>query len=247
MKTVLKRTALLAGTLAVFSSAHADGLYLGVPGYGGNGCPVGSASVTLSPDQKSLSILFDQYMAEAGGPNGRQVDRKTCNISIPVHVPQGLSVSIFTVDYRGFNSLPSGGRSLFSTEYFFAGVRGPKFQKTFQGPMEQDYTLTSSLVGVGQVWSACGEDVNLRVNTSMTAYTNRYKDDALSTVDSVDLKSGLVYHLQWKSCGGNHSQPTPPQGSGRRDDGYDNGGGWDQPAPAPSRGNSRGGSRRGRR
>jgi len=27
---------------------------------------------------------------------------KSCNVAIPVHVPQGFSVSVLQVDYRGF-------------------------------------------------------------------------------------------------------------------------------------------------
>ena len=65
-----------------------DSISLGVPGYGGSGCPGGSASVTLSPDGKSLTLIFDQFIVEAGGPTGKRIDRKNCDIAIPVHVPQ---------------------------------------------------------------------------------------------------------------------------------------------------------------
>ena len=83
-----------------------DDVRLGSPAYGGSGCPRGSAAVALSPDAKSLSILFDNFIVEAGGDSGRRTARKTCNVAIPVHVPQGYSVSILKIDYRGFNSIP---------------------------------------------------------------------------------------------------------------------------------------------
>jgi hypothetical protein len=126
--------------------------------------------------------------------------RKSCNISIPVHVPQGLSVSIVTVDYRGFVSVPRGGMARLSTEYFFAGSRGPRFNKMFRGGFEDDYNVGDQIGVVGLVWTPCGADTNLRVNTSMLARTNRYQDDVLATVDSADISSGLVYHLQWRRC-----------------------------------------------
>ena len=47
-------------SLSVASAFAQNDIALGTPGYGGNGCPAGSASVTLSPDAKSLSIIFDQ-------------------------------------------------------------------------------------------------------------------------------------------------------------------------------------------
>lgn len=196
MKNVIKGLGIFAAVFAL--NALADDIYLGEAGYGGNGCPSGSASVTLSPDAKALSILFDQYSAEAG--NGRSIDRKSCNIAIPVHVPSGMSVSIIEVDYRGYVSAPAGGSASFRTEYFFAGSRGPTFTKNFNGPYDDEYTLKSNLGLNAVVWSACGADVNLRVNTSMVAKSNRRMDTTLATVDSADFKAGLIYHLQWRRC-----------------------------------------------
>ena len=136
MKKFLAIAALLASSL-VATAAHADDIALGVPGYGGTGCPDGSASVTLSPDQKSLSILFDNYVVEAGGSTNKSFDRKSCNIAIPVHVPQGLSVSVIAIDYRGYNNIPTGGKTTFNVEYFFAGMQGPSFSEDLHRPARQ--------------------------------------------------------------------------------------------------------------
>ena len=65
---------------------------LGVPSYNGTGCPLGTVSATLTADAQSLSLLFGAFQVESGGNTGRTVDRKACNIAIPVQVPQGLSV-----------------------------------------------------------------------------------------------------------------------------------------------------------
>ena len=174
MKKILAIAALLIGS-SVAGAAYADDIALGEPGYGGTGCPDGSASVTLAPDAKSLSILYDEYYVEAGGETNKSMERKSCNIAIPVHVPQGLSVSILTIDYRGFNSLPSGARSVFNVEYFFAGQRGPRFSKTFRGELDQDYLITNKLQATALVWSACGADVNLRTNSSIRVQTRQNK------------------------------------------------------------------------
>lgn len=182
-------------------AANANGITLGEPGYGGSGCPAGSASVTLSPDSTSLSIIFDEYMVEAGGDTRKRIARKNCSIAIPVNVPQGFSVSIIDVDYRGYVSLPRGAQARFSAEYFFAGRRGPRFVKSFRGYTDDDYLISNKLGVHATVWSACGADVNLRVNSSMLVRTNRRKEEALATVDSADFASGIVYQLQWKTCG----------------------------------------------
>jgi hypothetical protein len=195
MKHILLLIAALGAT-----SALADDIRLGDPAYGGNGCPQGTASAVLSPDHKALSILFDQYSAEAGRTTGRHLDRKSCNIAIPVHVPSGYSISLFQVDYRGFNSLPSGGSSRLNVDYFFAGQRGPSYSKQFNGELNQDYLVSNKLIGESLVWSPCGADTNLRVNSSIMAETNSRNEQTIATVDSADIRSGLVYHIQWREC-----------------------------------------------
>lgn len=186
------------GGIFLSIATQASGVYLGTPSYGGTGCPAGSASATLSPDFSALTILFDNYVAEAG--NGRTLDRKTCNIAIPVNIPNGKSVSLFTIDYRGFNSIPLGAYATFSAEYFFAGYQGPKFERRFDGIYEDQYIIENVLPATAVVWSACGEDVNLRINTSITAKTNSRGQPVYSAVDTTDIHAGLVYHLAWRDC-----------------------------------------------
>jgi len=200
---ILKKAAALLAlalcTMVAESNAFAQQLQLGYPGYGGNGCPQGSASVTLSPDSTSMSILFDSYQVATGGA-GPRVDRKSCNLSIPVTVPNGYSVSIVQVDYRGFNSLPQQARSQLAVEYFFAGSRGPRTVKNFMGPLNTDFETSDRLIASALVWSPCGAQTIMRVNTSMTQFGSPWGEDALSTVDSADISSGLVYHLQFRRC-----------------------------------------------
>lgn len=199
MKALLVSTAAVA-MIAASGAAHAQsGVTLGNPAYGGTGCPAGSVSAALSPDATSLSLLFDQYVVEAGASVGRSFDRKSCNIAIPVHVPNGYSVSVLSIDYRGYNMLPRRATSQFSVEYFFAGRRGPMFTRTFNGALDSDFLLNNTLVAEAMVWSRCGEDVILRTNSSMRVQTSGGQD-AIATVDSQDVSAALVYHLQWRRC-----------------------------------------------
>ena len=202
MNSKFKLSVFITTFLALFSlsSLAQDDIELGQPGYGGSGCPSGSASATLSPDKKSLSLIFDEFLVEAGGETRRRVARKSCNLAIPVRIPQGLSISVIQVDYRGYNYLPRGGSAKFNAEYFFAGSQGPKYTKTFRGPLDDEYIIENALPIEAMVWSPCGEDVNLRVNTSMRIRTNSRKSEALSTVDSADFRAGIIYQLSWREC-----------------------------------------------
>ncbi len=200
--TLLKRTILLFNvffTILLCAPVFADDISLGEPGYGGTGCPAGTVSVTLSPDAKSLSLLFDQYQVAVGGQTGKSFDRKSCNIAIPVHVPQGMSVSVLKIDFRGFNQLPRSATSQFNVEYFFAGTRGPSFKRVFRGPLAEDYLISNKLTVETIVWSGCGADVNLRTNSSMRVQTVG-NTEAMSSIDSEDVNAGIIYQLQWRSC-----------------------------------------------
>ncbi|MGN6487301.1 MAG: DUF4360 domain-containing protein [Devosia sp.] len=192
--------ATLALTVGLAGAASAqENITLGEPGYGGTGCPGGSVSATLSPDATSLSLLFDSYLVEAGGDSGKKFDRKSCNVAIPVHVPQGISVSVLAIDYRGYNNLPKGADSQFNVEYFFAGARGPTFVKKFNGPRDEDYLIHNELTAQTIVWSKCGADVNLRTNSSIRVNTKN-NQQAMATVDSEDVSAAIIYQLQWKQC-----------------------------------------------
>ncbi|MCW5314027.1 DUF4360 domain-containing protein [Nostoc sp. KVJ3] len=157
--------------------------------YGGNGCPEGSAGVSVSPDGQELSILFDKFIAVG---NKAEERRKSCNLSIPIKVPQGFQISLYDADYRGYVAPGTTGR--LRAEYFFAGQRGPVFSRTFKG--ESDYNVRDQLVTVADVWSRCGDSVNMRVNAAMTA-----SGQGMATVDSFDLAHrGLVYHIKYRQC-----------------------------------------------
>jgi Domain of unknown function (DUF4360) len=157
--------------------------------YGGSGCPERSASVSVSPDGQELSILFDKFIAQG---NIAAQSRKSCNLSIPINVPEGFQISLYDADYRGYVAPATRGN--LRAEYFFAGTRGPVFSRTFRG--ETDYNVRDSLVTVADVWSACGDSVNMRVNASMAA-----RGAGMATVDSFDLSHrGLVYHIKYRNC-----------------------------------------------
>lgn len=191
---------LLLGVTLFSIWASGQGLVISQPSYGGTGCPSGTASVTVSPDQSAISILFDQFASEAGHSTGRRFDRKSCNLTIPVKVPNGYSVAIFQVDYRGFNIIPRGGENRFDAEYFWAGSRGPRLTRVFRGPQNDSFNLTDELMTQTLIWTPCGQSVNLRINASMMSTSNSRMDQTMGIVDSADITSGLIYHIRWQRC-----------------------------------------------
>ena len=199
----MQKTTIIASIILLSLTSFAEllpGVRLGEPSYGGTGCPAGSASVSLSPDQDEISILFDQFVAEAGGDTKRSVDRKACELSVPLHIPQGYSATVIQTDFRGFNLVSRGGMNRLNTEYFWAGSRGPSYSNMYRGPQNEDYFATNGVVASGVVWTPCGMSTNLRIRATIMTQTNRQMEQSMMTVDSADITGGLIYHVQWKRC-----------------------------------------------
>lgn len=193
---------LLVLSAIVMASAAAEArISLGEPAYGGSGCPAGSASITLTGDGSTMSVLFDSFAAEAGSTTGRRVDRKSCNLRVPVRVPQGYSVALIGVDYRGFNAIPGNGAyNDFRAEYFYAGSRGPVFQKRFMGPQADSFHINNKLIASNLIWSPCGKEVIFSINASATSMANAQMQQTMMIVDSIDVEAGILYHFQWRRC-----------------------------------------------
>jgi len=199
----MQKTTIIASIILLSLTSFAEllpGVRLGEPSYGGTGCPAGSASVSLSPDQNEISILFDQFVAEAGGSTRRSVDRKACELSVPLHIPQGYSATVIQTDFRGFNLVSRGGMNRLNTEYFWAGSRGPSYSNLYTGPQNDDYFATNGVVASGVVWTPCGMSTNLRIRATIMTQTNRQMEQSMMTVDSADITGGLIYHIQWMRC-----------------------------------------------
>ena len=200
MKKFLKHAFLSCSILSTQLTIAQNGVTLGEPSFMGNGCNRGTASASITEDGQTLSILFDDYIAEAGGNLRRQQDRKHCNIGIPVMVPPGHSVAVFSIDYRGFHSLPEGAESKFAVDYFFGPRSGPRIVKKFQGPLSADFITNNNITSQEMTWSPCGRSFLLRAVSSMNVTSNRLREQSIGSVDSADMQAGLVYHLQWRRC-----------------------------------------------
>lgn len=188
MKALILGTALL---LAATGAALADGIEIGTPGYGGPGCAGGTATIIASPAGTSFGMVFDGYLMEAGG-GGKGLDRKACAVAVPVKVPAGMSIALQAVALRGHASLPDGAEAVVSIEPFFAGSQGPKQETTLKGPTDEPFSVVV-LPAAEAVWSPCGADVNLRVNTSVRLTAKGEKA-------WVNVYGMTLYRVETKAC-----------------------------------------------
>ena len=190
----MKYAALIAALLAVSATGAlaADPLpkaIFGEPGYGGSGCPDGTANVIRGFSNQAAVYVLDSYKV---GDNGRAVDRKTCGIAIPVDVPDGVSVAVRSIAIRGSAELPDGLDATVSIEAFTASTEGEINEIALEGAMNSAYLRFLTIPDDKLQWSECGADINLRANTSL-----RTRGDKQA---AVSLDALVIYPLATRAC-----------------------------------------------
>jgi hypothetical protein len=82
----------------------------------GNACPEGSVAITIAPDQRSFTVLFDQAVVESSIHS--RIQQKTCSLTIVSHVPAGWLFNIHSNDTRGFSQVEKGSSAFHRTSYY---------------------------------------------------------------------------------------------------------------------------------
>jgi hypothetical protein len=157
---------------------------------GGSGCPMDTARAVLSADKRTLSIIFDEYYGEDN-------EYASCNIAVALSVPEGFTVALIDIDYRGYASIPDlpGRRARFRTEYFFAGDMGPVRVTNFGRGYDSSFMILHDIVGT--VWAPCGAEVIARANTSIRTWG----EGSFLAIDTADVTTtGITFYLDWAEC-----------------------------------------------
>lgn len=180
-------------------NAHASehtNTYVGKVSYKGTACPKGSVKVSLKGEKSKLSVTFRDYSIQARGRNARGT-RKSCSIAIPLHVPEGWSVSLVNARYHGNLTIPEGGQGRLVNTYSFSGKRGNSYKVNFDGPRTQKFQLRDSLSSLASVWSSCGKKTVLRINSSMRVKSSD-AGNALATESTQSFETKLRFRRCYK-------------------------------------------------
>ncbi|KAF2792831.1 hypothetical protein K505DRAFT_338331 [Melanomma pulvis-pyrius CBS 109.77] len=152
--------------------------------YGGNGCPQGTMSSQLSNDRTTVTLIFDSYIASIGPGIAVTEQRKNCQLNVAITYPGGFQYSILSADYRGYANLQKGT----TTQYDFVG------------PVIGDYLKHDEADSTSVVWSPCGAEGMLNINSQVRMTATNTSATGLLTTDSTDLKFAQVVYVQWQAC-----------------------------------------------
>ena len=114
-----------------------------------NGCPEGTYSAVNSPDGTTLSILFDNFSIATDASSASAPNRKSCSIQVPLKLPDGYTLGLYKVDYRGFSHLlPRQNSELFVDYVFGTANKSRNFHRKIKGASDGDFLFTET-IGAG--------------------------------------------------------------------------------------------------
>ena len=203
LMSVLPASSALAST-ARATSAPPSSVVVTVVTANGSGCPPGTASVALSPDNTAFTVTYSAYTALVGVGAAALDFRKNCQLILHVHVPQGFTFAIAEADYRGFASLQPGASALERANYYFQGQSQTVYaQHTIPGGTQNDWERVDQVGIAALEFAPCGATRYLNVNTELRVSggtSNTATTTSLITMDSTDLGISTVYHFAWRTC-----------------------------------------------
>ncbi|KAK3317048.1 hypothetical protein B0H66DRAFT_562713 [Apodospora peruviana] len=201
---------LFTGLVASASPILTEGLEGGPSGhevsitgiaFAGSGCPAGSVSGMLSSDLTTITLLYASFVAQAGKDLSASNYRKNCQLNVKLKYPSGWQFSVFKADYRGYAQIPKGDTGTCKATYYFSGdSRQIASTMTIKGPYDDNYIKTDQFGVESTVWSPCGLEGLLNINSEVRLSPSDSSKSALLTVDSTDLKFSQVHYLQWAKC-----------------------------------------------
>ncbi|KAK3942891.1 hypothetical protein QBC46DRAFT_423974 [Diplogelasinospora grovesii] len=169
--------------------------------FAGSGCPAGSVAGQLSSDLTTITLLYDSFVAQAGQGIPGASYRKNCQLNIKLKYPSGWQFSVFKADYRGYAQIPQGDTGTCKATYYFSGDSNQvSSTMTIKGPYDDNYIKTDQFGVTSTVWSPCGLEGLLNINSEVRLSPPDATKNAQLTVDSTDLKFTQVHYLQWQTC-----------------------------------------------
>lgn len=187
--------------LAYTQLSQAQNFTLGQATISGPGCPAGSAAVAVSPDQKTISILFDKFSIEktAGSAGGRVA----CNIRIDVNnISPGYVLDTTAFDLRGFAQIPIGAVAQLNTRGGAEGAgRDNRVVENLTSSGDFLIRRVTQQSHVRRCVSRPNDQIKITIALLLSP-RGVLQEDGLITVDTADLgtDSGLDVGVALKHC-----------------------------------------------
>lgn len=166
----------------------------------GSGCPAGTASTRVSPDNTGFHISYSSFIARDGGTATPTAFRRNCQVGVQVHVPQGFTYAVASAEYRGRVALASSASALQRNNYYFQGVGETNnvVEHNFYGALNGAWRTKDVTAVTDLVYAPCGRDIILNINSELRV-------DSPNAASWISLRSSdgdvdTLVQFGWKSC-----------------------------------------------
>jgi hypothetical protein len=171
--------------------------------YSGSGCAPGTAAIDVASDKTAFTLIFSNFLAQIGPGVSRTESRKNCQVNLTIHLPNGFTFAIASVDYRGFANVARGSQGQQKAIFYFQG-QSPQATtwRSFGGPFKNDWHLRDEIEETARVFSPCGVDRSLNINAQVQVIlgTATAGTAGFMTMDSEDGSIRQVFHFAFKTC-----------------------------------------------
>lgn len=185
---------------AAADAPPAEKITVDVVAVNGSGCPAGTATARVAPDNTGFHINFSSFIARDGGTASPTAFRRNCQVGVAVHVPQGFTYAVASNEYRGRALLPSGASALVRTNYYFQGVDQPNnvVDHNIFGALNGAWRTKDVTAVTDLVYAPCGSDLVLNINTELRV-------DSPSAASWISLRTtdgdvDTLVQFGWKTC-----------------------------------------------
>lgn len=195
---------LLSAPMVYADDRPTDRVVIDVVTLRGTGCLAGTVAISVAPDNTEFSISYSTYLAQVGVGARPSDARKTCSVSLAIHVPQGFAYSIASAGYRGFASLAPGASALFRANYFFQGESPPPFgERRLAGPYFDDWEYPGDTTDISTPPSCSSGLRTLNINTELQVNAGTSDPTTTTSFVTIDSADGAItnwYRFLWKRC-----------------------------------------------
>lgn len=176
--------------LSALAPAEEPAPVLEVVTVNGSGCPAGDADVRTNG--RTFTIGYHTFLARAGGGSSPLDQRKNCQLSIRVTVPEGFTYGLARTTYEGYAHLQDGAGGLSRISTYLQGTSPTAtVSQAFTGPFSDSWQ-TYYRPGSAEIqWAPCGERRNININAEVRVTLGSADPDRLNFV-IVESSRGVV-------------------------------------------------------
>lgn len=166
----------------------------------GGACPKGSFTVVNSPDGSSVSVLFDQFTITGSKVGTTSI---TCRAVVPLNLPEGYSLGVYRIDYRGFAEVEGKNSAELNVSYALGPNKTKSFRRRVKGRHSGEFMFTEN-IGAGLMKRiGCGSAAQLDMTAGLTLTADGRYEDTMAGLDTLDgsERGGVTFKFDLKKCG----------------------------------------------